>query len=77
MASVIVRYIARKYNLYGKTSMDQIHCDIIDEGIKDMLKKIVGYPYQIDKESWRAHRGGSREGSRDPPSRNISKKPKE
>ena len=52
-SSAIVRYIARKYNLHGKNSMDQIHCDTLADGIKDLLRKMVGYPYQTDKESWR------------------------
>lgn len=52
-SSAIVRYIARRYNLYGKNLLDQIHCDMLADGIKDLLKKMVGYPYQTDKESWR------------------------
>lgn len=36
-SSAIVRYIARKYNLYGKSVVDQVHCDMLADGIKDIL----------------------------------------
>ena len=49
-----VRYIARKYNLYGKSPADQVHCDMLADGIKDMLGKLTGYPFQKDKEAFKA-----------------------
>ncbi|XP_065919779.1 glutathione S-transferase A3-like [Dysidea avara] len=53
-SSAIVRYLARKYSMYGKTSTDQVHCDMLAEGIKDMVSKIAGYLFQADKEAWKA-----------------------
>ena len=53
-SGAIVRYIARKYNLYGKSAADQVHCDMLADGIKDMLGKLTGYPFQKDKEAFKA-----------------------
>ena len=53
-SSAIVRYLARKYNMYGNKSTDQVHCDMLADGIKDLLIKIAGYPYKADKEAWKA-----------------------
>ena len=36
-SGAIVRYIARKYNLYGKGPADHVHCDMLGDGIRDML----------------------------------------
>ena len=53
-SSAIVRYIARKHNLYGKSAADHVHCDMLADGIKDMLGKLAGYPFQTDKEAFKA-----------------------
>ena len=53
-SGAIVRYIARKYNLYGKSTADQVHCDMLADGIKDMLGKLAGYPFQTNKEAFKA-----------------------
>ena len=53
-SGAIVRYIARKYNLYGKSAADQVHCDMLADGIRDMLGKLTGYPFQTDKEAFKA-----------------------
>ena len=52
-SGAIVRYLARKYNMYGKSATDQAHCDMLGDGIKDILGKIAGYPFQADKEAWK------------------------
>ena len=53
-SGAIVRYIARKYNMYGKSAADYVHCDMLADGIKDMLSKLAGYPFQTDKEAFKA-----------------------
>ena len=53
-SGAIVRYVARKYNLYGKSAADHVHCDMLADGIKDMLGKLAGYPFQTDKEAFKA-----------------------
>ena len=52
-SGAIARYIARKYNLYGKSTADQVHCDMLADGIKDILEKLAGYPFQTDKEAFK------------------------
>jgi len=37
--------------MYGNDSTDQVHCDMLSDGIKDLLVKIAGYPYKADKEA--------------------------
>jgi len=53
-SGAIVRYIARKYKLYGKSGADEVHCDMLADGIKDMLGKLTGYLFQTDKEAFKA-----------------------
>ena len=40
--------------MYGKISTDQFHCDMLADGMKDMVATIAGYPYKADKEAWKA-----------------------
>ena len=53
-SGAIVRYIARKYNLYGKSAADQVQCDMLADGVKDVLGKLTGYPFRTDKEAFKA-----------------------
>ena len=48
----IVRYLARKYNLEGRTDKEIIDSDMLFEGLRDFLAKFLGYVFQPDKESY-------------------------
>ena len=48
-SGAIVRYIARKHNLYGKSAADHVHCDMLADGIKDMLGKLTGILFKLIK----------------------------
>ena len=54
-SGAIVCYIARKHNLfaYDKSAADHVHCDMLADGIKNMLGKLVGYAFQTDKEAFK------------------------
>ena len=40
---------------YGKSGTDEVHCDMLADGIKDLLGKLTECPFQTDKEAFKAH----------------------
>ena len=52
-SGAIQRYLARKYELYGKNNKEATLCDMVNEGLKDFLSKaILPYPFQSNKKEF-------------------------
>ena len=45
----IVRYIARKHGLCGRTDRDAVVCDMVYGGLSDFVGKILGSVFQEDR----------------------------
>jgi glutathione S-transferase len=50
-----VRYVARKYNLYGKGNKQAAYCDILGDGIREFLGVFTGIAFVAEE-------GGARKG---------------
>lgn len=51
-SGAIVRYLARKYNLYGSTAEEAVQCDMLYDGLNDLMKVFLGYVFQKDKPAY-------------------------
>lgn len=51
-SGAIIRYLARKFDLYGKNDLEAVQCDMIADGIIDYLGKFVRYSFNSNKESY-------------------------
>jgi len=51
-SSAIIRYIARRYHLYGENLKDETQCDMLFDGIMDS-SDFLDYPFKEDKEAWK------------------------
>lgn len=49
-SGAIIRYLARKFNLYGNDDREAVICDMVVGGLNDFLSKFLGYPFANDKE---------------------------
>ena len=49
-SGAIIRYLARKFNLYGNDDREAVICDMVVGGLNDFLSKFLGYPFADDKE---------------------------
>lgn len=51
-SSAIQRYLARKYDLYGRDTKEAALCDMVSEGLKDFTGKLMPYPFQTNKDEF-------------------------
>eukprot|EP00854_Cymbomonas_tetramitiformis_P016855 gene16855-20024_t len=45
----IVRYLARRGNMYGSSPSDYVQCDMIADAINDFQSAIISYPFSSDR----------------------------
>lgn len=50
-SSSILRYLARKHNMYGKNDTEAVECDMMADGLIDAILYFVRYVFAKDKES--------------------------
>ena len=48
-SAAIVRYLARKHDLYGSTAEEAVQCDMIYDGLNDYVTSFLTYTFQTDK----------------------------
>ena len=51
-SSAIVRYLARKYDLYGQSAEEAVQCDMLFDGLNDCMRLFIAYVFQQDKPSY-------------------------
>ena len=55
-SGAIVRYLARKHDLYGRNAQEACMCDMMEGGLCDFLAKFMGRPFQEDKDKYVAEK---------------------
>ena len=55
-SGAILRYLARKHDLYGRDVREATMCDMLEGGLRDFIEKFMGRPFQQDKEKFVAEK---------------------
>lgn len=55
-SGAILRYLARKHDLYGQNTQEATMCDMLEGGLRDFIEKFMGRPFQQDKDKFVAEK---------------------